>query len=263
MSHPIEPSILRILTPDGKTVGTGFLVSQTLVVTCMHVVSSAGLDVEGRVSIQFTGQKHPTTAIWLDQYFISGTDVAVLQVDDIPDGISPLRLAHSSTSRAWNKLYSFGYASTAGQTGLGSLGTFVTQKMGGNYIQFDSPQVDHGFSGAPLFDENLKVVIGMINMGNDELGRNQNTTFATPTETIWQVCPQLKPPTPVLPHRNPIVEGINLLPYDYDQRIQNFLGEYLGSDLHPVPFGGRDDALHMLDNWLANTTSYLLLAAPA
>ena len=67
---------------------------------------------------------------------------------------------------------------------------------------------------------------------------------------------------PALP-RNPIVEGINLLPYDYDQRIQNFLTEYLGTDQHPVPFGGRDDALHMLDNWLAETTPYLLLAAPA
>jgi hypothetical protein len=64
-------------------------------------------------------------------------------------------------------------------------------------------------------------------------------------------------------HHNPIVEGINLLPYDYDQRIQNFLTEYLGTDSHPVPFGGRDKALKMLNTWLAETTPYLLLAAPA
>ena len=262
MPHPIEPSTFRILKPNGKTIGTGFLVAPNLAVTCVHVVA-AGLDADGRVAVQFSGQKRETTAIWLDKYFISGADVAILQMETVPSGVSPLRLAHSSTSRAWNKLYSFGYASTAGQTGLGSLGTFVTQKTGGNYIQFDSPQVDHGFSGAPLFDENLKVVIGMINMGNDELGRNQNTTFAIPTETIWQVCPQLTPKTPVLPRRNPIVEGINLLPYDYDQRIQNFLGEYLGNEQHPVPFGGRDDALKTLDGWLATPTPYLLLAAPA
>jgi hypothetical protein len=66
-----------------------------------------------------------------------------------------------------------------------------------------------------------------------------------------------------VPLRDPIVEGINLLPYDYDQKIQNFLKEYLGSEAHPVPFGGRDDALKMLDDWLATPTPYLLLAAPA
>lgn len=41
MPHPIEPSTLRILRPTGETVGTGFLVSRNLAVTCAHVVANA------------------------------------------------------------------------------------------------------------------------------------------------------------------------------------------------------------------------------
>lgn len=103
----------------------------------------------------------------------------------------------------------------------------------------------------------------MVQKGETKPGRNDETTFAIPAEIIWQVCPQLKPVIPPLPRRIPIVEGINLLPYDYDQRIQNFLTEYLGTDTHPVPFCERDKALRMLNAWLAETTPYLLLAAPA
>jgi hypothetical protein len=34
MAHLIEPSTLRILKPTGETVGTGFLGSKNLAVTC-------------------------------------------------------------------------------------------------------------------------------------------------------------------------------------------------------------------------------------
>jgi len=41
MLHPIEPSTLRILHPNGKTGGTGFLVAKNLAMTCAHVVVDA------------------------------------------------------------------------------------------------------------------------------------------------------------------------------------------------------------------------------
>src|SRR5262249_5757569 len=61
------------------------------------------------------------------------------------------------------------------------------------------------------------------------------------------------------------LRGIDALPPDYASRIQNFLAEYLGSPKHPVPFGGRQESLGLLDAWLdgAKETPYSLLAAPA
>lgn len=46
--------------------------------------------------------------------------------------------------------------------------------------------------------------------------------------------------------------------------IQNFLTNYLGTDKKPIPFGGRDQQLTQMDNWLnQKETQRLLLVAPA
>jgi hypothetical protein len=59
--------------------------------------------------------------------------------------------------------------------------------------------------------------------------------------------------------------GINRLPTDYGQRIENFLVEYLGTSSQPVPFGGRSGEMEALDSWLAaeDAAPYLLLFATA
>ncbi len=261
MPHPIEPSTLRILNTKGQTIGTGFLVSKTLAVTCVHVALSASMDGENRIRVQFRDEKRSVFAKVLDEFFDIDRDVAILQVDEVPAGISPLRLGRAGESRLKNDLYTFGYATAAGEQGIGGLGTFIRQD--GKFIQFRMHEADHGHSGAPLYDDKRGVVVGMVKKGKDETGRNDETTFAISTETIWQVCPQLKPSTPVLPRRNPIVDGIHLLPYDYAESIQKFWNLYLGDDKNPVPFGGRDDALKMLNDWLNTSTPYLLLAAQA
>lgn len=61
------------------------------------------------------------------------------------------------------------------------------------------------------------------------------------------------------------LDGIAALGADYSGRIQNFLVEYLGTERHPVPFGGRTVELSALDAWLCSPKSqpYALIAAPA
>jgi hypothetical protein len=41
MTEQIELSIARIWTPDGRTVGAGFLVAEGQVITCAHVAAAA------------------------------------------------------------------------------------------------------------------------------------------------------------------------------------------------------------------------------
>ena len=62
-----------------------------------------------------------------------------------------------------------------------------------------------------------------------------------------------------------LTNGVDSLSADYAVRIQNFFSEYLGTVDRPVPFGGRDSDLEMLDAWLDDPQKppYLLLAAPA
>ena len=42
MSSNLTAGIIRILNINGDTVGTGFVLTDTLAVTCAHVVESAG-----------------------------------------------------------------------------------------------------------------------------------------------------------------------------------------------------------------------------
>ena len=265
MPHAIDASTFRVLHPNGNTVGTGFLVAPSLAVTCAHVIVAADAIDGDTVQLQFTGQMEQIKALVLSELWSDpgNFDVAILQLEKVPAEIHPLRLERAATCRLDAKLYTFGYARAADEIGISGYGDFRNFPTGNKIFQFRMHEADCGHSGAPVLDEKRGVVIGMVQKGETEPGRNAETTFAIPTEIIWQVCSQLKPTLPPLPRRNPIVEGIDLLPYDYYQRIQNFLTEYLGTEKHPVPFGGRDEALHMLDTWLAETMPYLLLAAPA
>lgn len=271
MPYTFEASTMRILNPGGETVGTGFLVSETLAVTCAHVVACAEAVDRDTLQVQFTGRDERIAA-QVERLDI-GRDVALLHLTVVPDGVSPVRLTSAETCRPGSAFRSFGYAIAADVQGIHANGTIdgcLPNEPG--LLQLQSPQINWGMSGAPVFDEKRGAVVGMITKGHVagritrdriELGRNEHTTFATPSETLWRVYPQLKP-SPSLPYqRNSIVEGIHRLPYDYAQRIQNFLTEYLGTDAHPVPFGGRDEVLRMLNVWLAGQTPYLLLATPA
>ena len=41
MQEPLEASLVRIHTPDGRVVGAGFLVGEQHILTCAHVVAGA------------------------------------------------------------------------------------------------------------------------------------------------------------------------------------------------------------------------------
>ncbi len=189
----IEPSTLRILNAKGQTIGTGFLVSKTLAVTCAHVAMAASPDGENRIRAQFTGQKQPIFAKVLDQFLDLDHDVAILELASVPEGIQPLRLGLAAECQSGNPFYSFGYTSAANIQGIiarGAIDGYLPQHQ---LLQLQAPQANHGISGAPVLEEKRGVVVGMITKGHEQLGRNQETTFATPTEVIFEICPEIQP----------------------------------------------------------------------
>jgi hypothetical protein len=291
----IKNSIVAILNTDNEIVGTGFVAADCLIVTCAHVIDLAKAAPGGLVRIRFAVDNTERFAD-IDASAYSpkdDLDVAILRVSQTPKGVQPLRMS-ASAGCSGHAFFATGYPKMGDFESLSARGDIISienDKRGDSYLQLHSQEVAPGMSGGPVLDTARNAVVGMVNSGfmlrADK--KHRDTAFATPSETIWQVCPELKPVISSLPRRNPIVEGINLLPYDYDQRIfstgqmslragfwrsnlpfngicqqfQNFLTEYLGNEAHPVPFGGRDEALRMLDTWQTDTTPYLLLAAPA
>lgn len=194
MYQNVEASILRILSINGKTVGTGFLVTADLAVTCAHVVVGAGAIGGDSIQVQFSGKDEKLLALVEPLYWrdIHNEDVAFLRLNSAPTAIEPLRLGLASQSQSGNSFYSFGYAKAAKKQGIGARGNLITLSFDKTDLQIRVHEADQGMSGAPVFDEARGVVIGMIAKGHKEIGRNSETTFAISTESLLEVCSEVK-----------------------------------------------------------------------
>ncbi len=272
MPHPLEAGTIRILCPDGSTAGTGFLVSKRLAVTCAHVVEAAESKPGYFIKFQYhLGEKDVCQAEVLKNGWSLDNDVAILMLsENHPKCIRPI-IMQSSKAMEGRNFEALGYPDDGPvQTRWpqGKIGGLVNvQGYANPLLQVQGKEIDEGLSGSAVVDCTTRRVIGMIT-GYWDVDRQSNVEqvrfgYAIPIETIWGVFPDLEKDLPSLPKRSPLLEGIHLLPYGYDFRIQNFLTEYLGTSEQPEPFGGREEALNNLDNWLRSETQRLVLAAPA
>ena len=197
----IQKSILAILDQKNKIIGTGFLAGDGLILTCAHVAEKAtGIYDEQilnkPVTVRFAADRSEAVAR-VAQYSSSydGSDVALLRVDSVPDGLTPLPLGNAAGS-AGHDFYAYGYATVTNVQGIGARGKIVDIVDDGRLVQLTSQEPDHGMSGGPVWDEQRRVVIGMVTKGKGILEnqnlRNTQTTFAISVEVIREVCPEIK-----------------------------------------------------------------------
>jgi WD40 repeat protein len=212
LSEDINAGIVRILS--GRSVGTGFVVSDDgLLVTCAHVL---GRPCPERVSIIFLSnneQREATVEMqWLRD--VDAEDMAILRVQGgLPQGMRSLPLG-SSTGVSGHKISTFGFPSAGEVEGIAGYGKVLGRgsqtKAGQSLLQLRSSEITQGFSGAPVWDELRKRVIGMVVIvaTPDASGKMGETAFATPTETLQRVCTDLQIPD-INPYRglNPFTEA--------------------------------------------------------
>ena len=182
--------------PNGDIVGTGFVATERLIVTCAHVVEHAGGGLGESIGVRFHINSAQQTAQVASEYWRvpEANDIAVLRLaENLPAGVKPLNLGQSigSDQHAFR-------SSSYPNVGLAASGTIevVTQKAGGRHmVQLTSSQLAQGHSGAPVWDELQQRVVGMVSEVNlaGKDNKNRDTAFATPTETLWQVCMELRP----------------------------------------------------------------------
>lgn len=272
MPHTLETGTIRINKPDGSTAGTGFLVSKRLAVTCAHVVDSANAKAGDVIEFEYhLGNVDIQVAKVLENGWSPENDVAVLElIEKPPKWIHPI-IMQSSQAMEGRAFQGLGYpddgpVQTRWPQGNIS-GRVDVNEYANPLLQLQGKEIDKGLSGSAVVDRTTRRVIGMITAYQDikrpSDAENVRFGYAIPIETIWKVYPELENELPPLTKRSPLVDGIHLLPYGYDFRIQNFLTEYLGTTEQPEPFGGREDAFKQLDEWLDGDTQRLLLAAPA
>lgn len=192
---PVENAVARILTADGRTVGTGFLVDRTHLLTCAHVVAAGGYQSAGTfapITVDFPGMVTERAFVarvvgWRDP---DQENLALLELEAMPPDMSqPVRVG-SSQGVDGREFRSFGFAETR-QTGRWAngqiLGRTRVERIPFPVLQLRSDEVERGFSGAPVVEAQSGLTVGMI-VG---LVARQSTAYAAPMDVAASIFPEI------------------------------------------------------------------------
>src|SRR5271166_3484594 len=185
--------VVRVVGP--KEVGVGFLVSASgLIITCAHVLS--GCAPGATVSIEPHVDRRSLLAIV--DLLQDPPDVAVLRLTaPVSPDVLVFPLGRSPRTPQPG-LRTFGYPQMRPETGLpGELAFYgVTTDVGYDQLALRSEEATLGFSGAPIWDPELGVVVGMVkSIARGDPGQRLGTTaIGVPVEVIRELCPELRLP---------------------------------------------------------------------
>ncbi len=186
MSTPLETSIVRIFTTNGGVVGTGFLVGETTVLTCAHVITAAlGITddaptaPEMSICLDFplidTGYKLTAQVIsWQPVQADGGGDIAVLHLKSaLQKGTRAARLVIADD--LWDHTFrAFGFPRSHDQ-GVWATGKLRAREATGwvqiEDVKITGTRVQQGFSGGAVWDEQLDGVVGMVVAADEDASK--------------------------------------------------------------------------------------------
>ncbi|NER50930.1 MAG: trypsin-like peptidase domain-containing protein [Symploca sp. SIO1A3] len=200
-----KASIARIYHPSsGMVVGAGFLVSDRHLLTCAHVVAEALSIAQntpeapaGKVDLDFPliapGQIFSAKVVFWRPVQLEpltspeqGEDIAGLKLDgNSPVGSHPVRLV--STTDTWKHPFRiFGFPNQR-EMGVWASGV-LRDKLANGWVQMEDIKVpgysvEPGFSGAPVWDEELAGVVG-IAVAAERKREEAKTSFLIPTSIL-------------------------------------------------------------------------------
>ena len=194
----VNPSVVNITTfreIQGEIVssgqGSGFVFdTDGHIVTNAHVVHGSE-----QIDVAFTdGTTLPAEIIGEDLH----SDLAVLEVASVPEGIKPLELGNMEAAVVGQTVIAignpFGLGGTLTEGIISALGRTIpglTTFSIPEAIQTDAA-INPGNSGGPLLDLNGKVIGVNAQIQTDGLTRsNQGVGFAIPVSTVQRVVPEL------------------------------------------------------------------------
>jgi WD40 repeat protein len=171
----LDPAVVRLRDQRGRVVGSGFLAGEREVLTCAHVVNRAlgltedrpPLGAEVRLDFPLVARDQiiaATVVMWHAPVADGEGDVAGLELrDDPPGGARPARLL--VTDELWrHEFRTFGFPSGY-DDGVWATGRLLARQAM-RWVQMEDVKqtgyrVEPGFSGAPVWDDELDGVVGI------------------------------------------------------------------------------------------------------
>jgi len=165
-------SFVWIYNHNKEITGAGFLIGWSDIATCAHVVRDVlGLDSapatppKGDIYLSFPFLKQDRlSAIVLDEGWDQEKDIAFLRLnDDLPEGAQPAKLSADNVENHSFSVYGFPGEITKGVWAFG----VIKKKREHGLVQLESANltgyaVQGGFSGGPVFDDELNKIAGII-----------------------------------------------------------------------------------------------------
>jgi hypothetical protein len=191
-------SFAWIYNHNKEIIGAGFLIGWEEIVTCAHVVRDA-------LGLEFTPDIAPKGDIFLSFPFLrqdklSATvlvegwnqekDIALLHLkDDLPKGAQPAKLSFDKVENHHFSVYGFPKEMSKGVYADG----VIKNRREHGVVQLESASligyaVQGGFSGGPVFDDELKKVVGML-VTSDESVR---VASMIPVDMLATICSRAK-----------------------------------------------------------------------
>lgn len=204
-------AVVRIEGRDGVVAGAGFLVADGLVLTCAHVVSDAldrprdatvepgaevtvGLPLAGNAGDpDDDGDRTAEVHRWIPVRPDRTGDMALLRLRDPIPGARPLPLADPPEGVWHHRARAVGFTDDH-PGGIWHSGTFRGPTREG-WVQLsrgdgEGMYVRRGFSGSPVWDDELGAAVGM--MVAAEPVREAQQAFALRTRTLLEELPELR-----------------------------------------------------------------------
>ncbi len=216
MIEPLDHTqiITRIRTQSGGIAGSGFLISESRLLTCAHVLQKAfsfGINDRHKIILNESAVPFDLPKLFGVQPFDPemenpywGTvvtcdwevDVAVLKLEqplNLTQNIPKLAVAPNKIRPFWKQSFqAFGFPKGV-PNGTMAHGQ-ILDVDGAGLLQLEGTmqqgrRIEHGFSGAPLWNEAMNQIIGMVSQaGLDEV---EKVALAIPTRLIAESIPDL------------------------------------------------------------------------
>ena len=201
-------AIARIYNTNNVVIGAGFLISNQYLLTCAHVVTAAlGLPPETvskpsqriQFDFPFINREEKLNAevdFWLPyQSYQSDPqkigDIAGLKLHNkvIPDKVQPICLKTSYKSNHTFRIFGFPNQRTDGVWAYGTLKDTLPNGWGQMEGQEKGYRVEGGFSGAPIWDDEEKAVVGMAVA--EDTNEQRRVAFFLPSQALFSAWTEL------------------------------------------------------------------------
>jgi hypothetical protein len=201
----LKPCVVRIRRTTGEVVGAGFLVGEKHILTCAHVVAAAlGIaqdhvdQPEDSVQLDFPllapGKKLTAQVVVWQPPRPSGHggDIAGLELDALPPPeASPARLV--AAENLWGHFFrALGFP--RGNEGGTWASGILLDRQAASWVQIEDVKetgyrVQPGFSGTPVWDDDLEGVVGMVMVA--EARPEIKAAFVIPTDVLLESWPEM------------------------------------------------------------------------